>query len=52
MDREYTKKLLEMCYEGELEWSSVAVAALNYLSDADVKDMAYSESFLNDKDET
>jgi hypothetical protein len=50
--RIYTTQLLEMAEEGMISWESLARAALNYMSEADVKDMAEREEFVPvDEDE-
>lgn len=44
--REYTCKTIEAVKEGWLTWENVARAALNYMSESDVEDMANSEQWF------
>jgi hypothetical protein len=52
MTREYTDKLIEDVESGFLTWEQVARAALCYMSEDDVRDMAISEELVDDEDET
>ena len=51
MIREYTNKIIEMAEEGIIGWEDLARAALNYMSEDNVRDMAYDNMFLEDEDE-
>ena len=52
MSREYTCKLYDLVDEGVLTWEQIAKAALSYMSEYDVKDMAETEEFVvEDEDE-
>lgn len=50
MARKITKKLVEMMEDGSLDPEVVAKAALNYMSEADVEDLAEQEGFIEDED--
>ena len=49
--REYTNKLLELVDEGTLDARDLALAALNYMSEDEVKDMARTNDFISDDKE-
>jgi hypothetical protein len=50
--RMVTNQVLEMVADGILSWETVAMAALSYMSEADVADMAeLNEFFPYDGDE-
>lgn len=49
--REATNKLLEMLDEGLLDDQSVVLACLNYMSEADVADMARANGFIIEEEE-
>ena len=49
--RRTTNKLLELCEEGALDTYQVLLAALSYMSESDVADMAESNEFLEDENE-
>lgn len=49
--REATTKVLEMCDEGILSWQDVAEAALRYMSEDAVADMAREYDWISDLDE-
>ena len=52
MTREATNRLYEMVEEGILTWEQIAEAALCYMSEDDVADMAHANEFvLNEEDE-
>ena len=51
MIREYTNKIIEMAEDGIIDWEDIARAALNWMSDDDVRDMAYDNLILEDEDE-
>ena len=41
MTRQVTNELIELAEEGVISWEQIAMAALCYLSEDDVKDMAH-----------
>lgn len=47
--REATEKLIDLAEEGVLSWEAIARAALNYMSEDDVKDMAECNEFIEDE---
>lgn len=49
--RHYTNKILEAMDEGLLDTQTVVMAALNYLSEDEVKDLAHANGFFDDEDE-
>lgn len=49
--REATTKVLEMCDEGILSWKDVAEAALRYMSEDAVADMAREYDWISDLEE-
>jgi hypothetical protein len=50
--RQVTEKILEAVSEGMLTWEIVAMAALSYMSEDEVADMAVSnEFFLYDEED-
>jgi hypothetical protein len=50
--RQVTEKILEAISEGMLTWEIVAMAALSYMSEDEVADMAVSnEFFLYDEED-
>lgn len=52
MSREATNKLLEWVKEGILDRDAVILAAVNYMSEDDVKDMCHANEFFDiDEDE-
>ena len=51
MTREMTSKLIDMADDGAISWESVAMACLNYMSEADVADMARCEFDMIDDDD-
>lgn len=52
MSREYTTRLLEMIEEGLLSADNVLNSCLSYMPEADVKDMAEREGFIEDEEES
>jgi hypothetical protein len=46
-----TNQVLEMVADGILSWETVAMAALIYMSDDDVADMAELNEFFPDEEE-
>lgn len=49
--RKTTAKLLELVEQGVLDPMSVLEAALDYMSEDDVEDMAWSNQFLSEDEE-
>ena len=47
MTREATNRILEEIEEGILDRDTVIMAALKYMSEDEVKDMAYLNEFFN-----
>lgn len=50
MARTYTNKLLEMIEEGLLDKDNVIIACVNYMSEADVKDMMECSDFITEEE--
>ena len=48
--REATNKILEMIEEGVLDKDQVIMAALKYMSEDDVADMAHCNEFFDEED--
>jgi hypothetical protein len=48
MARQFTNKLLEMIDDGLLSNEAVVSACLCYMSESDVKDMMYSNEFIEE----
>ena len=48
--REATNKILEMVEEGILDRDTVIMAALKYMSEDDVADMAHANEFFDEED--
>ena len=51
MAREYTNKVVELLEEGVLSYEAVALECLSYMSEADVKDMAESNEWIEEEEE-
>lgn len=49
--RHYTNKILEALDEGGLDRDTVIMAALSYMSEDEVKDLAHVNAFFEDEDE-
>lgn len=49
--RKTTCELISKATNGELSWEQIARAALDYMSEADVTDMATAEGFIPDEEE-
>ena len=49
--REATEKLIDLAEEGVLSWETIARAALNYMSEDEVADMAQYNEFIEDEEE-
>jgi len=52
MVREYTDKLIEYTEEELLTWENIARAALCYMSEDDVKDMALTNCLIEEDEVT
>ena len=46
--RRATRRVLELAEEGVLLWEQIARDCLNYMSEADVKDMAEGNGYFDD----
>ena len=46
--RKYTNKVLELASEGIISWEDVARSALSWMSEDDVKEMAYDNMLLDE----
>lgn len=51
MTREYTNKILEAIEDGILDRDTVIMAALKYMSEDDVRDMAVANEFFPNEDD-
>jgi hypothetical protein len=51
MPREMTNKLYDLVDEGVLTWEQIGKAALSYMSESSVADMAETEGFVEEYDE-
>ena len=51
MSREATNKLYDLVDEGVLTWEMVATAALKYMSEDEVADMAECNEFLFEEED-
>jgi hypothetical protein len=51
MSREYTCKLYDLVDEGVITWEQIAKAALSYMSEYDVKDMAITEELVVEEED-
>lgn len=49
--REATNKLIDLAEEGVLSWETIARAALSYMSEDDVADMAQCNELIEDEEE-
>jgi hypothetical protein len=49
--RHYTNKLHELADEGLLSWETIAKSCLQYMSEADVEDMALSDGLIEEEEE-
>ena len=49
--REATEKLIDFAEEGVLSWETIARAALDYMSEDEVADMARCNEFIEDEEE-
>jgi hypothetical protein len=48
--RQVTNSLIDLAEQGVISWESIATACLQYMSEADVADMAHSEGFIEESD--
>ena len=51
MSREITNKLYDLVDEGMLTWEQIGKAALGYMREYDVADMAETEGFVEPEEE-
>lgn len=49
--RKTTLEVIELAEQGILSWESVALAALRYMSENDVADMAHDNEWLTEEEE-
>ena len=49
--RKATNKVIELAKAGVLSWETIARAALDYMSEDEVADMAQCNEFIEDEDE-
>ena len=49
--RKATNKVIEMAEAGVLNWEAIARAALDYMSEDEVADMAQCNEFIEDEEE-
>lgn len=49
--RKTTLEVIELAEQGVLSWESVALAALRYMSEDDVADMAHDNEWLTEEEE-
>ena len=49
--RRATRRVLELAEEGVLLWEQIARDCMNYMSEADVKDMAEGNGYFDDIEE-
>lgn len=49
--RQATIKVIELCEEGVFSWETVALAALRYMSEDDVADMAHDNEWMEEEEE-
>ena len=47
--RHATEKLIDLAEEGVLSWEAIARAALDYMSEDEVADMAQCNEFIDDE---
>jgi hypothetical protein len=46
--REATNELIELCEQGIIQWESLALACLRYMSESEVADLAHCEGFIEE----
>ena len=49
--RKATIEVIELAEQGVISWESVALAALRYMSEDDVADMAHDNEWLTEEEE-
>ena len=49
--REVTEKLIDLAEDGVLSWEAIARAALDYMPEDEVADMARCNDFIEDEEE-
>ena len=49
--RKATNEIIELAEQGVISWESVALAALRYMSEDDVADMAHDNEWLTEEEE-
>ena len=49
--RKATNEVIELAEQGVISWESVALAALRYMSEDDVADMAHDNEWLTEEEE-
>ena len=49
--REVTEKLIDLAEDGVLSWEAIARAALDYMSEDEVADMARCNELIEDEEE-
>ena len=49
--REVTEKLIDLAEDGVLSWEAIARAALDYMSEDEVADMAQCNELIEDEEE-
>ena len=49
--REATEKLIDLAEDGVLSWEAIARAALDYMSEDEVADMAQCNELIEDEEE-
>jgi len=48
--RQATNEVIELAEEGVLSWEQIAMSCLSYMSEAEVRDMAECEGFIDDEE--
>lgn len=51
MTRRATIELIQMAEDGVITWEMIARAALSYMSESDVEDMAHYNNLIEDEDD-
>ena len=49
--RQATNEVIELCEQGVCTWEALALSCLRYMSEAEVRDMAESEGFIDSEEE-
>ncbi len=50
--RKVTTKLIDLANDGVLDWETIAIACLSYMSEDHVADMASDNYFIDDESES